>query len=69
MEVQNPKGTFAVLLQIVFKMYIRDICFHLELVSNIYYACVIRQIALKDEINAFMGSFKLRLDLTIFPTF
>ena len=33
-------------------------------VSNIYYACLIRQIALNDEIDAFMGSFKLRLDLT-----
>ena len=33
-------------------------------VSNIYYVCLIRQIALNDEIDAFIGSFKLRLDLT-----
>ena len=33
-------------------------------VSNIYDVCLIRQIALNDEIGAFIGSFKLRLDLT-----
>ena len=32
-------------------------------VSNIYYVSLIRQIALNDEIDAFIGSFKLRLDL------
>ena len=32
-------------------------------VSNIYYACLIHQIAINDEIDAFMGSFKFRLDL------
>ena len=35
-----------------------------NLVSNIYYVCLIRQIALNDEIDAFIRSFKLRLDLT-----
>ena len=33
-------------------------------ISYIYYVCLIRQIALNDEIDAFIGSFKLRLDLT-----
>ena len=33
-------------------------------VRNIYYVCLIRQIAFNDEMGAFMGSFKLRLDLT-----
>ena len=33
-------------------------------VSNIYYVSLIRQIALNAEIDAFVGSFKLRLDLT-----
>ena len=32
--------------------------------SNIYYVCLIRQIALNDEICAFIGSFKFGLDLT-----
>ena len=32
--------------------------------SNIYYICLVRQIALNDEIDAFIGRFKLRLDLT-----
>ena len=29
-EIGKPVGTFAVLIQIVFKIYIRDIRFHLE---------------------------------------
>ena len=33
-------------------------------VSNIYYVFLIRQIALNDEIGAFIGSYKLRQDLT-----
>ena len=33
-------------------------------VSNIHYVCLIRQIDLNDEIDTFIGSFKLRLDLT-----
>ena len=33
-------------------------------VSNIYYICLVRQIALKDEIDAFIGYFKHRLDIT-----
>ena len=32
-------------------------------VSNIHYVCLIRQIALNDEIDALVGSFKLRLEL------
>ena len=31
--------------------------------SNIYNVCLIRQIALNDEIDAFVAFFKLRLDL------
>ena len=31
-------------------------------VNNIYYVCLIRQIALNDEIDTFLGSFKLRLN-------
>ena len=53
--------TLAVLMQIGFKPYIRDLW---NLVSNIYYVCLIRQIACNEEIDAFKGSFKLRLDLT-----
>ena len=33
-------------------------------VSNIYYISLVRQIDLNDEIDAFIGHFKLRLDLT-----
>ena len=33
-------------------------------VSNVYYNCLIRPLALIDKIYAFIGSFKLRLDLT-----
>ena len=33
-------------------------------VSNIYYACLVRRIALNDDIGAFTGSFKLSQDLT-----
>ena len=62
--MENPMGTFAVLMPTGFKTYIWDLWFHLESVSNICYVCVIRQIALNDKIGAFIGSFKLRLDLT-----
>ena len=56
--------TFAVLMPTGFKTYIRDFSSTWNSVSNIYYVCLIRQIALNDEIDAFIGSFKLRLDLT-----
>ena len=32
-------------------------------VNNIYYICLVRQIALNGEIDAIIGYFKLRLDL------
>ena len=32
--------------------------------SSVYNKCLIRQVALIDEIDTFIGSFKLRLDLT-----
>ena len=43
----------------MFEIYMRDVS-----VSNIYYTCLVRQIALNDEIGKCIGSFKLRLDLT-----
>ena len=43
-------------------MYMRDLWFHS--VRNVYYNCLIRQVALNEEIDAFIGSIKLRLDLT-----
>ena len=61
MGLKNPTDTFAVLMSIGFKTYIQDLW---NSVSNIYYVCLIRQIALNDEIDAFTGSFELRLDLT-----
>ena len=42
----------------------RDILFHLELVINIYYSCLVHQIALDDEIDALIWYFTLRLCLT-----
>ena len=60
--MKNPMDTFAVLMSIGFKTYIRDLWFHLDFSQ--YYVFLIRQIALNDEIDAFVGSFKLRLDLT-----
>ena len=34
-------------------------------VKYIYYICLVRQIALNDEIDAIIGYFKLRLDLKL----
>ena len=56
--------TFAVLMPIGFKTTYEIFGSTWNSVSYIYYVCLIRQIALNDEIYAFIGSFKLRLDLT-----
>ena len=57
-------GIFAVLIQIVLKIYIRDISFHLEF-GQLYLFCLFNSSnCLNDEIDTFTGSFKLRLDLT-----
>ena len=56
-------GTFAVLIQIVLKVKIRNI-FHLKF-GQLYLLCLFDSSnCLNDEIDTFTGSFKLRLDLT-----
>ena len=64
MGVENPVDTLAVLMQLALKHTIEIFGSTWNSVSNIYYVCLIRQIALNDEFDAFIGSFKLRLDLT-----
>ena len=64
MRVENPMDTFAVLMHLASKRTYEIFGSNWNSVSNIYYVCLIRQIALNDEIDAFIGSFKLRLDLT-----
>ena len=49
MGMENPMDTFAVLMPVGFKTYIRDLWFHLEFSRNMYYVCLVRQIALNDE--------------------
>ena len=44
--------TFAVLMPTGFKTYIRDLWFHLEFSHSYLIICLIRQIALNDEIDA-----------------
>ena len=56
--------TFAVLMHLASKRTYEIFGSTWNSVSNIYYICFIRQIALNDEIDAFVGAFKLRLDLT-----
>ena len=56
--------TFAVFMPIGSKRTYENFGSAWNSVSNIYNVCLIRQIALNDEIDAFIGSFKLRLDLT-----
>ena len=58
--------TFAVLMHLASKRtYEILVPFGIFIsISNIYYVRLIRQIAFNDEINAFIGSFKLRPDLT-----
>ena len=57
-------GTFAVLIQIVLKIYIRDIWFHLEFGQYFLLCLFDSSNCLNDEIETFTDSFKLRLDLT-----
>ena len=64
MGMKNPVDTFAVLMPIGSIRTYGIFGSIWNSVSNIYYVCLIRQIALNDEIDAFIGSFKLRLDLT-----
>ena len=56
-------GTFAVLIQIVFKIYIRDIWFHLKLGQKYLLGLFDSSTWLNDEIDTFTGTFKLGLDL------
>ena len=58
--------TFAILMPSGFITYCTHEIFGStwNSVSNIYYVRLIRQTALNVEIGAFVGSFKLRLDLT-----
>ena len=64
MRLENPVDTFAVLMPTGFKTTHEIFGSTWNSVSNIYHVCSIRQIVLNDEIDAFIGSFKLRLDLT-----
>ena len=57
-------GTFAVLMSIGFKRTYELFGSTWNSVRNIYYVCLIRQIAFNDKIDACIGSFKLKLDLT-----
>ena len=55
--------TLAVLMPIGFKTYEIFVTIW-NSVSNIHYVCLIRQIALNDDIDTIIGSVKPRLDLT-----
>ena len=55
--------TFAVLMHLASKRTYQVFGSTWNSVNNINYVCLIRQIDLNDELDAFIGSFKLRLDL------
>ena len=58
--------TFAVLMHLASKRTYEIFGSTWNSVSNIYYVCLIYQIALNDEIDAFIGSFKLKTRLNEF---